>query len=141
MKKTLALSILLMLFIACTKENATPEIPVDENPDTTTTMVQYMGSFVNGPWGTVSGSAEIRKEFDGDFILALKDMKISNGPDLHVYLSKEVQPVNFLDLGRLKSTTGNQVYNITGSPDFKAYKYALIHCQQYNHLFGSTELK
>jgi hypothetical protein len=141
MKKIIALSILLSLLIACTKENATPETPVDENIDTTTTIVQHMGNFVNGPWGTVSGSAEIRKELDGEFILALKDMKISNGPDLHVYLSKEVQPVNFIDLGRLKSTVGNQVYNITGSPDFKVYKYALIHCQQYNHLFGSTELK
>ncbi len=141
MKKLIALLTLITVFISCTKENATPETPVNENVDTTTTMVQVMGSFINGPYGTVSGSAEIRKEFDGDFILALTNMKISNGPDLHVYLSKEVQPVNFIDLGKLKSTVGNQVYAISGSPNFTEYKYALIHCQQYNHLFGSTELK
>jgi hypothetical protein len=141
MKKLFALSIILSLFVACTKENATPDTPANENVDTSSTVVEYMGNFVNGPYGTVSGSAEIRKESDGDLILVLKNMKISNGPDLHVYLSKEVQPVNFIDLGKLKSTGGNQVYSITGSPDFKAYKYALIHCQQFNHLFGSTELK
>jgi hypothetical protein len=26
-------------------------------------------------------------------------------------------------------------------PDLSVYKYALIHCQQYNHLFGSAALK
>jgi hypothetical protein len=141
MKKLIALIILIAVSVSCTKENATPETPADDNIDTSSTVVQYMGNFVNGPYGTVSGSAEIRKELDGDLILALKNMKISNGPDLHVYLSKEVQPINFIDLGRLKSIAGNQIYNITGQPDFREYKYALIHCQQFNHLFGSTELK
>ena len=68
-------------------------------------------------------------------------MTISNGPDLHVYLSKEAFPVNFIDLGRIKSTSGNQLYTISGMPDFVQYKYALIHCQRYNHLFGSALLK
>lgn len=141
MKKLIALISLIAVFVSCTKENATPDTPANENVDTSSTVVEYMGNFVNGPYGTVSGSAEIRKETDGDLILVLKNMKISNGPDLHVYLSKEVQPANFIDLGRLKSTGGNQVYNIPGKPDFREYKYALIHCQQFNHLFGSTELK
>jgi hypothetical protein len=49
--------------------------------------------------------------------------------------------MNFIDLGRLQSTSGNQVYTIQGNPDFTQYKYALIHCQRYNHLFGSAELR
>jgi hypothetical protein len=65
----------------------------------------------------------------------------SNGPDLKVYLSKEIQPINFVNLGSLKSTNGSQLYNIPTGIDFAQYKYALIHCQQYNHLFGSAELK
>jgi hypothetical protein len=68
-------------------------------------------------------------------------MRISNGPQLHVYISKEVQPVNFIDLGPLQSTMGNQLYNIPGKPDFSVYKYALVHCKKFNHLFGSAKLQ
>jgi Electron transfer DM13 len=126
------------LLIAC-KKNATPTNPLNQTADTTA-VVKYAGTFINGPYGTVSGSAKIYLQ-NNMLKLALEGVSISNGPALHVYLSKEVQPVNFIDLGNLKSTAGNQLYDISNMPDFTQYKYALIHCQQYNHLFGSAELK
>jgi Electron transfer DM13 len=124
---------------SCVKEN-TPTIPLNNNIDTTTAMSRYMGTFMNGPYGSVSGATRIYFQNNG-FILALEGVRISNGPDLHVYLSKEIQPVNYIDLGSLQSVSGNQLYSIPGSPDFSQYKYALIHCQRYNHLFGSAELR
>jgi hypothetical protein len=128
-----------ILLISCVKEN-TPEIVLDNTVDTTVAMPQNNGNFINGPYGSVSGMATVYKQ-DGNLVLALENMMISNGPQLHVYLSKEVQPVNFIDLGPLQSTRGNQLYNITGNPDFSQYKYALIHCKKYNHLFGSAKLQ
>lgn len=127
------------LLVSCVKEN-TPEIVLDNSVDTTMAMPQNNGNFMNGPYGSVSGMATVYKQ-DENLVLALENMNISNGPQLHVYLSKEVQPVNFIDLGPLQSTLGNQLYNITGSPDFSQYKYALIHCKKYNHLFGSAKLQ
>lgn len=127
------------LLVSCVKEN-TPEIVLDNTVDTTMAMPQNNGNFMNGPYGSVSGMATVYKQ-DGNLVLALENMNISNGPQLHVYLSKEVQPVNFIDLGPLQSTLGNQLYNITGSPDLSQYKYALIHCKKYNHLFGSAKLQ
>ena len=127
------------LLVSCVKEN-TPEIVLDNTVDTTMAMPQNNGNFMNGPYGSVSGMATVYKQ-DENLVLALENMNISNGPQLHVYLSKEVQPVNFIDLGPLQSTQGNQLYNITGSPDFSQYKYALIHCKKYNHLFGSAKLQ
>jgi len=126
-------------FVSCVKEN-TPEIVLDNTVDTTVAMPQNNGNFMNGPYGSVSGMATVYNQ-DGKLVLALENMNISNGPQLHVYLSKEVQPVNFIDLGPLQSTLGNQLYNITGSPDLAQYKYALIHCKKYNHLFGSAKLQ
>ena len=127
------------LLVSCVKEN-TPEIVLDNSVDTTMAMPQNNGNFMNGPYGSVSGMATVYKQ-DENLVLALENMNISNGPQLHVYLSKEVQPVNFIDLGPLQSTLGNQLYNITGTPDFSQYKYALIHCKKYNHLFGSAKLQ
>src|SRR5690349_13571160 len=74
-------------------------------------MVKYTGSFSNGPYGSVTGNVELLKQ-DTSFILSLKSFSVSSGPDLHVYLSKEKQPVHFLDLGSLRSRTGDQSYSV-----------------------------
>lgn len=141
MKYTLALLVNVLLFASCKKQNETSTTPGTDPIDTLAQITLYTGNFINGPWGTVKGRAIILRSFNGTLSLALDSVTISNGPDLHVYLSKEVQPINFIDLGKLRSTSGNQVYSISGTPDFTQYKYALIHCQQYNHLFGSAELR
>lgn len=131
--------LLLCIFTACTKAHETATTPLNETlPADSVSLVT--GVFMNGPYGTVTGKASVKSD-NGVYTLSLQEVKISNGPDLHVYLSKEVQPVNFIDLGKLKSTGGNQLYAISGMPDLSVYKYALIHCQQYNHLFGSAALK
>ncbi len=140
MKNILLIVLASAIFLAsCVKEN-TPEIPLNDTVDTTVAVPVEKGNFINGPYGSVSGMATVYTK-DGSLVLALGNMMISNGPQLHVYLSKEVQPVNFIDLGALQSTKGNQLYTIPGEPDFSQYKYALIHCKKYNHLFGSANLQ
>jgi len=132
---------LCVLLSACTKRNQTIDTPLNEMiPADSSGNARYSGNFTNGPYGTVSGSVKLYLQ-EGKYILSLEGVGISNGPDLHVYLSKEIQPINFIDLGKLKSTSGNQLYEINNAPDFAVYKYALIHCQQFNHLFGSAELR
>ena len=140
MKYTFVLLLSLLIFASCKKKNETSPTPATDRIDTVSQTTLYTGNFIKGPWGTVSGRAKILRAYNGTLTLALDSMSISNGPDLYVYLSKEVQPINFISLGKLKSTSGSQVYAITGTPDFMQYKYALIHCQQYNHLFGSATL-
>lgn len=137
--KVLSGLVLIAFLVSCVKEN-TPEIPLDNEADTTVAIPKNRGTFINGPYGSVSGMATIFHQ-NGAMILALQNMSISNGPQLHIYISKEKQPVNFIDLGPLQSTMGNQLYSIPGNPDFSVYKYALVHCKKYNHLFGSAEMK
>lgn len=106
----------------------------------TTAVLKFEGNFIPGPYGTVNGKARIYLK-ENKYSVALENFTSSSGPDLKVYLSKERLPLNFIKLSNLRSTNGNQLYNITGSPDFTQYKYVLIHCEQYNHLFGSAELR
>jgi hypothetical protein len=138
MKRIFFIVIITAAIVACSKQNATPTAPGTGMTDSAA-LLKFSGSFINGPYGTVSGEAKVFLQ-QGQYVLKLQGVTISNGPDLHIYLSKEVQPVNYIDLGRLQSVSGNQVYNIMGIPDFSQYRYALIHCQRYNHLFGSAEL-
>ena len=131
--------LLVSLSLVACKKNNTPEIDLNEMVDSTVT-IKYTSIFSNGTYGTVTGVAKIFQT-GSSYDLKLMNFSSSNGPDLRVYLSKEMQPQNFIDLAALKATGGNQVYEINTLIDFTQYKYALIHCRQYNHLFGWAELQ
>lgn len=106
----------------------------------TAAVVKVQGSFMGIGSERVSGQAKIYLQ-KGKYYLALENFSTSNGPDLKVYLSQQAVPNNFIKLGDLKSTNGNQVYDIIEMPDLTKYKYVLIHCERFNHLYGSAELK
>lgn len=103
-------------------------------------MLKQAGVFMGQQNQSVSGKAQIFLQ-NGKYVLKLADFKSDNGPDLKVYLSKASSPSSHISLGDLKSVNGNQVYEIPGTPDFSQHRYALIHCERFNHLFGSAELK
>ena len=134
----LLIVIIILTLTACNKDT-TSTTPVNEVPSTAAMAIDS-GYFSNGPYGMVTGTAKIYKT-GNSYEIALENFSSSNGPDLKVYLSKEKQPLNFINLGSLKSTAGNQLYAIPATVNVKDYKFVLIHCQQYNHLFGFAQLK
>ncbi len=138
MKNVIFVFILGLIFASCKREENTPVVPLMETVNSRA-VVNVKGSFTGVGGETVSGTVKIITA-DGKYSLVLDQFSTNNGPDLHVYLSKQATPKDFIDLGPLKSTRGTQVYEINGAPDFVEYKYALIHCQQFNHLFGSALL-
>lgn len=125
---------------SCKKETDAPTAVLNEGVDTTIAVLKFAGTFMNGPYGAASGKAEVYKT-GSKFEVKLADFMVNNGPALHVYISKEAMPINYIDAGELKSTNGNQVYSVSGMPDFSDYKYISIHCVAYNHLFGYALLK
>jgi hypothetical protein len=78
---------------------------------------------------------------DGITILRLENLKFTNGPNVHVYLSTDKTASNFIDLGRLKANNGNQNYNIPKGTDLAKHSIVLIWCKDFSVLFGSAELK
>lgn len=126
------------LFFSC-KKNNTLNIVLNEMTDTAS-VLKYSGNFAFGPYGRVTGKGEVYKKAT-EIEVKLAGFNSSNGPALHVYISKESMPINYIDLGALKSVVCNQVYKVTGMPDFLSYKYISIHCVDYNHLFGFALLK
>jgi len=127
------------LISACSKEENTPMDDLND-PGIPTGMVLAQGVFSGTSSYQVTGSVKYI-EANGAKTLRFENFISSNGPDLKVYLAKDVNAVNFISLGVLKSTSGNQNYNVTGMPDISQYKYALIWCQQFGVLFGSAQLK
>ncbi|QTE39806.1 DM13 domain-containing protein [Mucilaginibacter gossypii] len=145
MKTPNFLKISIIVLLTCTilagcKKGSTPTATLNERIDASQSKpASNSGDFSNGPYGTVTGTARVFLT-GGKYQLALEGFSTSNGPDLKVYISQEQNPVHFVNLGSLKSTSGNQVYDIPSEANVKDYAYALIYCQQYHHLFGYTQL-
>jgi hypothetical protein len=132
------LNVLFVLIVTSCTKDATLVITEPPIIDSSA-VITHVGTFVNGPHGRVQGTVQVVRS-DSALAVVLGAFSSSAGPDLHVYLSKEVQPVNFIDLGSLRSTSGMQAYSIPGAPDLTQYRYILVHCKAYNHLFGSASL-
>lgn len=140
MKTMITFMLASLLLVSCIRENTATEDLMEMAPENA--ALKFSGNFMQGPYGNnVNGRAEIYEK-NGTYTLAFNDgFTISNGPDLYVYVSKEQQPSQFVSLGKLKSVNGGQIYTFTSSVNFDEYKYAVVHCQQYNPLFSYALLE
>ena len=74
-------------------------------------------------------------------ILRLENLRVSNGPDLYVYLATDKSASDFVNVGKLKANNGNQNYDIPAGTDLIKYDTVLIWCRPFSVLFGSAELR
>lgn len=137
MKKLLFILVSIIAFSSCEKEGAlTSSSAGNGGVLSTAAVLKYSGSFSPTAGESASGFARIYLE-GTNYKLKLEDFSVSSGPDLKVYLSKTATPTDFVNLGSLPNNT---VFDIPSGINLDEYKYALIHCQQYNHLFAIAPL-
>jgi hypothetical protein len=100
------------------------------------------GTFVGVGDGihNAEGIAKVVQVQDGNNILRLENLHVTNGPDLYVYLATDKSASDFVCLGKLKANNGNQNYEIPSETDLTKYGTALIWCRPFSVLFGSAEL-
>ena len=100
------------------------------------------GSFVGVGDGihNAEGIAKVIPLQDGSNILRLENLRVTNGPDLYVYLATDKSGSDFVSLGKLKANNGNQNYNIPSETDLTKYDTVLIWCRPFSVLFGSADL-
>lgn len=94
-----------------------------------------------------SGKALLYQLADGSHLLRLEDFKVTNGPDLMVYLVKQTDvteasqvTAGFINLGDLKGNIGNQNYTIPAGTDISEYNSAVIWCELFGVLFSPATL-
>jgi hypothetical protein len=104
--------------------------------------MSYVGSFVGIGDGVhdAQGNAYTIPLEDTSNVLRLENFKSTNGPDLYVYLSTDENSSDFVNLGALKASSGNQNYEIPDDTDLNKYNKVLIWCKAFGVLFGSAEL-
>ena len=98
------------------------------------------GSEVRGTQGHPA-SGEMKVIHNGNnHIIRFEEFKTINGPQLHVYLAKDLDAKEFVDLGPIRGTEGNINYSVPYGVDVKDYKYVMHWCVPFGVLFNYAEL-
>lgn len=79
---------------------------------------------------TVAGKRYVRYE----------NFKTINGPDIYVYLAKDLDAKEFISLGRVRATEGNINYEIPDGVTIADYPYVLTWCKAFGVLFNSAKV-
>jgi peptide methionine sulfoxide reductase msrA/msrB len=77
---------------------------------------------------------------DTTTVLRYENYKTINGPDLFVYLSKDLDATDIVDLGHVKGTEGDINYEIPHGVEITEYRYVLTWCKQFGVLFNYVDL-
>jgi hypothetical protein len=105
-------------------------------------MEELSGTFAGAGDGihNAEGVAKVIYVEGGSDVLRLENFRVTNGPDLYVYLATDKQASDFVDLGRLKANSGNQNYEIPEGTDLSKYDTVVIWCKAFSVFFGGAEL-
>lgn len=79
-------------------------------------------------------------EAEGQRYVRYENYKTINGPDIYVYLAKDLDAKEFVNLGRVRATEGNINYEIPAGVDVGDYPYVLTWCEAFGVLFNSARL-
>jgi hypothetical protein len=94
------------------------------------------------------GTATLVHAPAGGLLLRLEDLRVTNGPDLYVYLSGHPAPRNSAELhtggafevARLKGNIGSQTYELPADLNLSRFRSAVIYCRRFATVFSTAEL-
>lgn len=64
----------------------------------------------------------------------------TNGPDLFVYLAKDLDAKEFVSFGRARGNKGNINYEVPEGIDVSEYRYVMTWCKAFGVLFDYAEI-
>lgn len=112
------------------------EVPVGiseaDNPEMAAEVIGTAGH-------PASGTARI-VEAEGKSYVRYENFKTINGPDIFVYLSKDLDAKDFVNLGEVRATEGNINYEVPAGVDTSEYRYVLTWCKAFGVLFNYADL-
>lgn len=117
------------------------DVPRAQNVSSSTEMIALPQHY--SVVGTVGHPAEgVVKIFDSPDgkVIRYENFKTINGPDLFVYLSKDLEGKEFVDLGALRGTEGNINYAVPFGVDISEYRYVMTWCKQFGVLFNYADI-
>jgi hypothetical protein len=95
------------------------------------------------------GQAILSRLPDGRYSLRFEGFRVTNGPDLYVYLSGHPAPrsaaqlheIADLEVATLKGNVGDQAYELPAGFDPARFKSAVVYCKRFTTVFSTAELR
>lgn len=113
------------------------EETVQNNPS----QVVSAGTFSGLAGHSAQGAAKLIKTGSRYYIRFEDDFRVTNGPDLYVYLGKNGQYDSAARLGALKGNVGSQNYEVPDNLAVTNYSEVWVWCRSFSVAFGKAELK
>ena len=95
------------------------------------------------------GTASVVQLADGQRVLRFADdFRVTNGPDLYVYLSGAAAPrtsgelhaTGAFEVAQLKGNVGGQNYALPDDLDLGTFRSVVIYCRRFTTVFSTAEL-
>ena len=130
--------LVLPLFITTKVDEKLSELP----NQAVGSVVMARGNFVDGaPGHYASGEVVLLKQADGSYAVRFEDdFKVTNGPDLFVYLGRDGKYDKVANLGQLKGSEGGQNYLVPAEIVVEDYNEVYVWCRAFSVEFGSAKL-
>jgi electron transfer DM13 len=123
--------------------------PADAKPGSTEPVLLSRGRF--GEIDAIhkgEGTATLFTLAGGRAGLQFEEFRVTNGPDLYVYLSGHPAPRDSgqlhegaaLEVARLKGNVGNQNYELPADLDLTGFSSVVIYCKAFSTVFSTAEL-
>ena len=95
---------------------------------------------VDTPTHPASGSVFVFESETGT-IIRYENFETINGPSLHVYLAKDIDATEYVDLGPIRGTRGNINYKVPEGVDLSEYPIVMYWCVPFRVLFNYAEIR
>lgn len=123
--------------------DSTPDTtpPNDDNEEEAVVLASRntTHAIVDTPTHPASGQVRVI-EGSGGTIVRYEDFETINGPQLHLYLAKDLEANEFVDLGPIRGTKGNINYEIDSDIDISEYQYVMYWCKPFSVLFNYADI-
>lgn len=95
------------------------------------------------------GEAVLARLPDGRYLLRFERFRVTNGPDLYVYLaghpaprsSAELHGIADLEVATLKGNIGEQSYLLPDGLDPAQFRSVVVYCKRFTTVFSTAELR
>ena len=128
------------------KQSATAAEPTPGGPTPATALLR--GTFVGADnFHQGEGTATVYR-VGKDLILRLDPFTVTNGPDLHVILTKHPAPKSradvkegYIEVAKLKGNVGTQNYTLLQDVRLDDYRAVVIYCKPFHVVFAVATLQ
>jgi len=102
-------------------------------------MAPMAATLVGAPGHHAAGKVTFTKEMGKD-VLVLSDLEVDKVPDGHVFLAKNGDRTQGIDLGILKQFSGNVSFALPAGTTPDAYDSVIIYCEKFKVEIGRAQL-